>query len=80
MTAGKLSSSLLQSRDSYGSALDNIADVYELSFESESSFAVTAVYLGNGLYQAQYVPFVAGTYTVHVKLYDEHIYGSPYEL
>lgn len=54
--------------------------MYELSFESESSFAVTAVYLGNGLYQAQYVPFVAGTYTVHVKLYDEHIYGSPYEL
>jgi hypothetical protein len=34
----------------------------------------------NGLYKAEYVPRVAGVYTVHVKLLDTDISGSPYSL
>ncbi len=55
LTAGKLSQSLFQSRDSYGTVLDNINDVYEMSFTSSKSvgsFNVIAIYLQNGLYQA----------------------------
>lgn len=55
LTAGKLSQSLFQSRDSYGTVLDNTNDVYEMSFTSSKgvgSFNVIAIYLQNGLYQA----------------------------
>lgn len=38
----------------------------------------TAVYQSEGQYQAQYVPTIAGSYTVSVKLYGEDIIGSPY--
>ena len=44
------------------------------------TFYVNAVHLENGLYEAQYVPRVAGEYTVHVTLLGTDLSGSPYSL
>jgi len=52
LTAGRLSESLLQSRDSYGNSLDNTKDIYQVKFEGAAPFTVTAVYQADGLYKA----------------------------
>lgn len=36
--------------------------------------------MSNGLYYAQYVPQIAGTYSVSIKLLDLPIKGSPFTL
>jgi Filamin/ABP280 repeat len=41
-------------------------------------FYITGVYQSNGLYLAQYVPQVAGKYTLSITLLDVHIKGSPF--
>lgn len=63
-----MSESYFQSRNSFGTILDNAADEYEMSFEGPGYFTVKGVYQQEGLYQAQYVPTIAGDYTVHVTL------------
>jgi hypothetical protein len=42
------------------------------------TFYVNAIYQNAGIYQAQYVPEVAGNYVVHVRLNGLDIRGSPY--
>ena len=46
---------------------------------SSGQFFVTAVYQANGLYLAQFVPQIAGSYTVTVSLIGSQILGSPFE-
>lgn len=42
------------------------------------NFFATASYLGNGLYQSQYVPFKSGQYVLSITLLGEHILDSPF--
>lgn len=47
---------------------------------SSGEFYVKGVYEADGLYRAQYVPKVAGDYTVHVTLLGVDVSGSPYNI
>jgi hypothetical protein len=81
LTAGKLSKSLFQSRNAYGTILDNDNDNYEMDFSGgPGPFQVRAIYQQDGLYEAEYVPFKAGDYQVNVRLLDTDISGSPYDI
>lgn len=83
LTAGKLSQATFQSRDTYGTILDNTEDNYVMTFTGPSengdsaTFSLTAVYQSNGLYLAQFVPRVSGTYSVSVMLWSETIAAEP---
>jgi hypothetical protein len=63
LTAGKLSKSVFRSRNYYGTVLDNTQDFYEMKMVSgDVELVVSAVYLSEGQYEAEYVPKVIGTY------------------
>jgi len=60
-TTGKLSYINIQSKNEIGEPIDNAGDFYRLQFDgpdgtATGSFFVTAVYVSNGNYLAQYVP------------------------
>lgn len=86
-TAGKRATFHIQSRDWDGTPMNNGADNYAISFvgpqeggptgvAGSGSFALTATHLGAGLYLAEYVPQLAGTYTLTITLLGEKISGS----
>lgn len=86
-----MSTSLFRSRNSYGTIIDNDADVYEMSMVGPAQLNVAAVYQSEGTYEAQYVPTIVGTYDVSVRLLNKgvinapdelyvHVVGSPYTL
>lgn len=63
--------------------MDNKNDNYELHFfgpdgTSAGEFFITAVYVSNGLYLAQYVPQIAGSYQLDITLLGLPISGSPF--
>lgn len=41
--------------------------------DSTGTFYLTATYKANGLYEAHYVPQIAGDYVVNVMLYDDRV-------
>jgi len=82
LTAGKLSQTTVQSRDTFGTPLSNTDDLYSMQFTGPTggAFSVAGIYLDKGLYQLQYVPRVAGNYIVHITLLGVDIKGSPYNV
>lgn len=51
-----------------------------MTFTGLGDFSVWGIYQENGLYQAKYVPTIAGVYQVNVKLLGVDISGSPYNI
>jgi hypothetical protein len=82
--AGKLYQMRMQSRDLYGEILDNDDDNYEITFSGpdggdSGTFYKTAAYQAGGEYIAQFVPQIAGSYVVAIKLSGAEISGSPFD-
>ncbi len=82
-TAGKLAYIHIQSRNEVGEIIDNSDDNYELHFSgpdgtTTGDFYITGVYVSNGLYLAQYVPQIAGVYTLTITLLSQPIKDSPF--
>ena len=82
---GKLSTIQLTSRDSNGDVLDNDDDNYQITMTGPGTtntgdMTVTAVYQSAGLYDAQYVPLVSGTFSLSISLLGISIEDSPWTL
>jgi Filamin/ABP280 repeat len=81
--AGKLAYINIQARNEVGDIIDNTDDSFQLYFSGPDggltgAFYKTAVYVSNGLYLAQYVPQIAGKYTLTITLLGLPIKGSPF--
>ena len=64
--------------DYNGNIIDNPSDIYSIFFSDFYQLAST--YIGNGQSSVNYTLTTKGFYSISIKLYDEHIKGSPYTL
>ena len=84
--AGKLQTIFIQSVDINGNAQDSLNDYYSVQLIGPQPdtttvvISVTATYVSAGKYQAQFVPMVAGTYSLAITLKDTQILNSPFKL
>lgn len=79
--AGDTNTMKFYSLNTKGELLDNTADEYTSEFLGVTeTITLTSSYVSDGMSQLDYILRKAGIYTVSVKLYDEHIKDSPFQL
>ena len=78
IVAGQIYNFTLYSVDANGNSLNNVNDVFSISFQSNNNYYFASSYSGNGISVAYVLLGVADYYLVNVKLYNQDVAGSPF--